>query len=548
MILQEIISINEKKWKNLHKIIEHNAPDKVFPMVKKMLKPNNNIKISTQLIDNDNKKLINKVKDSIKIVMNKDKQLCVTSEIEKVNVLAAYYELVNSPNNLNNNTRLREIIEKKMNNFNIETKKYMEVNKSIVKFSDNTLSSSYRHKILTEYQYENPFCDLNSLSKVIMNLPNKTSSGTDNIPATVIKNLPKAMIRELVILFNNAINNNYFSKVWKTAVIVPILKSKKTPSNPTSHRPISLTKSLSKVYETLINNALLSHITKNKLISDNQYGFKRNHSTIHVINKLVSDVNNHLLKNQTVGAVLLDLEKAFDTVWLDGLIFTLITLKFSPELKTLVNDTIRDKKFYVKGNNTCSETRSILDGLQQGTINSPILFSLYTNKVLELHDINTENNTYAIAHADDLIIYVADNQIGKIKSKLNDLVNKTNRMYTDWDLKVNPEKCETIVFRNPRVILGTLKAREIKNLQITTTVPGTGREVNIPNKEIVKYLGVTVDYLMNFKHHIEAMLTRAKTAYYSLNRIVFNRVSSGRTKILCYMIFVRSLLTYACPI
>ncbi|KAK0075517.1 hypothetical protein PV325_006796 [Microctonus aethiopoides] len=128
MILQEITTINEKKWKNLHKIIEHNAPDKVFPIVKKMLKPNSNIKISTLLIDNDKKNLISKVKDSIKIVMKKDKQLCVTSEIDKVNVLAAHYELVNSPNNLNNNTRLREIIEKKVNNFNIETKKYKEVN------------------------------------------------------------------------------------------------------------------------------------------------------------------------------------------------------------------------------------------------------------------------------------------------------------------------------------------------------------------------------------------------------------------------------------
>lgn len=550
LILGEIASIEEMKWTKLNNYIENSTPDKTLSIIKKMRKPRNGIKIGTLIIDKNNNKLINNVLHTINLNVNNEKneQYFITDDTDKANILAAHYELINSPNNLNNNTRLRELIEKRIAAFNKHAVKHREEGKTLVNFSNETQSIAQRYTILNDYPHEIPFCDLDLLTKIIKGMPNKSSSGTDNIPFTVIKNLPQTIIQELVVIFNNAINNCYFPEAWKTAVIIPLLKSKKPPSDPASYRPISLTTSLSKLYEALINNALLAHSTKNKLISDYQFGFKRKHSTIHAINKLVSDVNDYLLDKQTVGAVLLDLEKAFDTVWLDGLIFTLISSQFPMELIILVTDMIRNKKFFVKYNNSYSIIRNITDGLQQGTINSPLLFSLYTNKILESYDLNTNNNTHAIAYADDVILYVADKQIEKIKTRLNDLVNKTNKLYTVWNLKLNPAKCETIVFRNPRDILGTPKAKEIRNFKISTTVPGTECIVDIPVKDTVKYLGLTMNYLMNFNLHIEKALNSAKIVYQNMNRLIYSKISSSKTRILCYTIFVRSLLTYACPI
>lgn len=203
------------------------------------------------------------------------------------------------------------------------------------------------------------------MQKILSKLPNKTSAGTDNIPSIVLKNLPNKIIAELTIIVNNAINISYFPANWKTAIIVPKVKKGKNSNNPASDRPISLTTSLSKVYEIVINKAIMKHVNNNKLLSDNQFGFRQGHSTIHAIHKLISDVNHHLYKRQVVAATLIDLEKAFDTVWSDGLMFKLLRMNFPIKLLYLIYDMVHDKKFHVKHDKLISETRVIQEGLQQ---------------------------------------------------------------------------------------------------------------------------------------------------------------------------------------
>lgn len=201
-----------------------------------------------------------------------------------------------------------------------------------------------------------------------------------------MKKLPQNIIEGLTIILNNALNISHFPKAWKVAIVIPILKKNKDLNVPASYRPISLTSSLSKVLEILINKAINNHVAKHKLISDNQYGFKKKHSTVHAIHKLLSDISLHLTNRKAVqGAVLIDLEKAFDTVWLDGLLYKLMKMNFPKHLLYIIHDMLHEKIFQTKLNNEMSSTRKIIDGLQQGTINSPILFSLYANDVLELY-------------------------------------------------------------------------------------------------------------------------------------------------------------------
>lgn len=92
------------------------------------------------------------------------------------------------------------------------------------------------------------------MALILKNLANKTSSGLDGIPPIILKHLPAQMIIYLAILFNNAINHSYFPSAWKNAKVLPILKEGKCPTDPSSYRPISLTPSLSKVFEAVINN------------------------------------------------------------------------------------------------------------------------------------------------------------------------------------------------------------------------------------------------------------------------------------------------------
>ena len=197
------------------------------------------------------------------------------------------------------------------------------------------------------------------------------------------------MIGDLPIIFNNSINRSYFPKMWKEAKVFPILKKGKNPNDPASYRPISLTPSLSKVFEAIINNSLVNFCERNKIVPDSQFGFKHHHSTTHAIHKLLSDVNNHVAKSQLVGAALLDLEKAFDSVWLNGLLYRLDNLYFPRWLTHMVWDMISEKSFVTwDGTDMSSLKFSIEEGLQQGTVNSPLLFNIFISRLPSLFNFN----------------------------------------------------------------------------------------------------------------------------------------------------------------
>lgn len=84
---------------------------------------------------------------------------------------------------------------------------------------------------------------------------------------------------------------------------------------------------------------------KNNIIPENQFGFRHRHSTIHAINKLTSDIHWALNNKQCVGACLIDLEKAFDTVWTEGLIYKLIKNNFPNHLIKIIWNMIRNRTF-----------------------------------------------------------------------------------------------------------------------------------------------------------------------------------------------------------
>ena len=122
--------------------------------------------------------------------------------------------------------------------------------------------------------------------------------------------------------------------------------------------------------------------------------------------------------NQRVAACLIDIEKAFDTVWIPGLIYKMIKKNFPEYLIKIVWDMITNKTFIMTdGSNTSSKEFSIENGLQQGTVNSPLLFSIYYNDLLNLFNLNTSTHKRSIAFADDLIIYVTGRKTKTIRNR-----------------------------------------------------------------------------------------------------------------------------------
>ena len=96
--------------------------------------------------------------------------------------------------------------------------------------------------------------------------------------------------------------------------------------------------------------------------------------------------------------MLIDLEKACDTVWLDGLFYKLIKKNFSPYLIKILWNMLHDKQFQVNESNNTSKSYKIENGLQQ--VNSPIL--IYISDLLQKYDPNSDGKKAIIAFADDM--------------------------------------------------------------------------------------------------------------------------------------------------
>lgn len=376
-------------------------------------------------------------------------------------------------------------------------------------------------------------CDLTSPSEVkeiIKKLKNKKAPGDDGITSLLIKKLPNKTIVYVTKLFNYMFLFAYFPTEWKTAKIIALPKPGKDPSNPKSYRPISLLCTLSKIFEKLIQKRMMKHIHANNLLSDMQFGFRRERSTVTQLFRVLDSITHNFNLNKHTGMVLLDIEKAFDCVWIKGLIYILISLKFPLYIVYLINSYLKNRKFFVIINDLKSTIRAILAGVPQGSVLGPILFILYIDKISKI----LIKGVHLAAFADDTIAYKHSYRIDTIVNHLQKTTSNCLRFFNKWKIRANESKTEAIIFTKRRPVINS--------------------NILVNNKAVewcsyVKYLGVILDTRLTFTKHIDTQCHKAIGALVKLFPLL-NRDSSLniKNKILLYKTVIRPILTYAAPV
>ena len=99
----------------------------------------------------------------------------------------------------------------------------------------------------------------------------------------------------------------------KISKVLPVFKKSKK-SSVSNYRPISLLPQISKILEKIITFRLTDFLNNNNIITECQYGFKNNHSTVHAVLDATNFISSALDKNKFVMGIFVDLKKAFDTV------------------------------------------------------------------------------------------------------------------------------------------------------------------------------------------------------------------------------------------
>jgi hypothetical protein len=232
---------------------------------------------------------------------------------------------------------------------------------------------------------------------------------------------------------------------------------------------------------------------------------------------------------------LLDLRKAFDSVWHEGLVHKLIMYKYPIYLIKLILSYLSNRTAFVVCQSAFSFHFDVTSGVPQGSLIAPHLFNVFIN------DIPIPSKGHLSLYADDTAFFVQFpwKNLKSIKSELSKTINRLHNYFNDWKIRLNESKTEFIVFSKSSKMI-----QKVSNDSINFN----GEQFSF--KDSVKYLGVVLDRKLTFKHHIDSLISKASAVTYSSLYCLLSRNSSASvdSKIRIYKSFIRPILTYACPV
>ena len=333
---------------------------------------------------------------------------------------------------------------------------------------------------------------------LLRSLDGKKSTGEDQIPPKLVHLAADELTAPLTFAINSCLQNQRFPDKGKRAAVCPLDKGEENRTAEKNFRPVSVLNTFSKIYEKVMKQQLIVYLDTTLSVFIGAY--RKAYGTQHVLIRLLEDWKTKLDNNYIVGALLMDLSKAFDCIPHDLLIAKLNAYGADENALVLIYSYLKRRKQSVRINNTYSSFQTILSGVPQGSVLGPILFNVYLNDL------------FLFIKQATLYNYADDNTLACFSKTLPDLVRTLEAeagVALDW-LK------ENYMIANPSKFHALL----IKKDQTTTS----GERISIQGKTIksedsVKLLGIQLDYKLNFDPHISALCKKAATQLNVLKRL-----------------------------
>ena len=338
---------------------------------------------------------------------------------------------------------------------------------------------------------QNLTIDREKVLKLVLALDTKKANGCDNISAFMIKACGSSIVEPLCQIFEECLETGIYPSTWKKANIVPIHKkgSRQCKNN---YRPIYLLPILGKIFEKLLFDKIYSHLCENGLLTPNQSGFRPGDSTI---NQLLSITHNiysafEEIPSKETRSVFLDLSKAFDRVWHEGLLYKLECNGITGNLLALIQDYLANRKQRVVLNGKSSEWATISAGVPQGSVLGPLFFLVYINDLVD--NVNCDIKMFA----DDTSLFFRVDDPLRSALKLNEDLDTVKLWAWQWKMHFNADKTEEVIFsckrlkpNHPPLLLG--------NDQVA-------------QKMEHKHLGVILDSKLDFQSHTRQAILKAR--------------------------------------
>ncbi|KAG1681055.1 DNA replication licensing factor MCM5 [Nymphon striatum] len=294
------------------------------------------------------------------------------------------------------------------------------------------------------------------------------------------------------------------------------------------HRTISIMSHLVKILLRVVIERI-----RNKLlpeISEVQYGYRKDKSTINAILVLRMLGERAIEHQQDVFICFIDYSKAFDKVQHTKLIKLLEQINIDDKDLRIIKNLYWNQTAAVKVGDELSEWKSIKRGVRQGCVMSPDLFNLYSEHILrQLEDLPGislgGNNINNIRFADDTALIAASEK--KLQALLDKVVECSDKM----GLTINVKKTKSMTIS---------KKQQPPNCKLTIG------EKSIEQKDKFNYLGNFLTADGKSKTAIRTRIAMAKNKFQSMKQILTNRNLSNQLKIRLLKCYIWPVLMYGC--
>ena len=311
--------------------------------------------------------------------------------------------------------------------------------------------------------------------------------------------------KPLTIIINQSLKTGIFPDALKVAKVKPLFK-KGDNCCLNNYRPISVLPTISKIFERVMYIQLYTFFNVNNLLSEQQYGFRSQHSTelacIKLVDYILKEMDN-IRDMKIPTSIFLDLSKAFDTLNFDILLCKLKYYGIDGISLNLIKSYLTNRFQYVQFENSESGLREIKTGIPQGSILGPLFFSIVINDL-----VNSSTKFRFLMYADDTTIYfnLDDFPLVNREFEINCELEKVNTWLKLNKLSINVDKTKCMFFH---------KRRPITPLQFSMN----NRAIDVV--ENFNYLGIILDANMSWKSHIAMVRNKLSRINGILHRLKY---------------------------
>ncbi len=330
-------------------------------------------------------------------------------------------------------------------------------------------------------------------------IKDSSAGGCDDLSAPVLKQISRELAPYLTKIYNSSIRTSSVPLSWKKANVKILWKGKGKKDDPSNYRPISVLPIMARVFEKLVAEQMYSFCDVMEIIPSQQFGFRK-HSSCETA--LISATNNWMKEiddGNIVGALLIDLSKAFDSVPHDKLLAELLKIGCSNKSLGWFRSYLTDRHQRVLERPNSTEWKDVSRGVPQGSCLSPLLFNIFVREIPSI----CKTDTYQ--YADD----ITQSQSGKDVSHVVDSLSKsfeiTKQFCDNKNLAINTKKTQFLIMHAQ----GKRISEDIEIL--------IGEETLKPVKS-VKLLGVTIDRYLTFGPHIDTIISKANSLLHMLSK------------------------------